>query len=92
MLLDWCFSNENVSRACVYISIVSISTAIHLLACLVLNFVEMLDLIMQLITVPYARSRKEISTKEIKSHLQSCKQGCVLLLAKWIHAIGLVLQ
>ena len=43
MLLDWCFSNENVSRACVYISIVSISTAIHVLACLVLNFAKMLQ-------------------------------------------------
>ena len=82
MLLDWCFSYENVSRACVYISIVSISTAIHVLAFLVLNFVKMLDLIMQLITVPFARSRKEISSKEIKSHSQSCKQGYVLLLAR----------
>ena len=42
MLLDWCFSNENVSRACVYISII-ISTAIHVLACLVLNFAKMLQ-------------------------------------------------
>ena len=43
MLLDWCFSNENVSRACVYISKVSISTAVHILACLVLNFAKMLQ-------------------------------------------------
>ena len=43
MLLDWCFSNENVSRACVYISIVSISTAIRVLACLVLNFAKKLQ-------------------------------------------------
>ena len=43
MLLDWCLSNENVPRACVYISIVSISTAIHVLACLVLNFAKMLQ-------------------------------------------------
>ena len=43
MLLDWCFSNENVLMACVYMSIVSISTAIHVLACLVLNFAKMLQ-------------------------------------------------
>ena len=89
MLLDWCFSNENVSRACVYISIVSISTVIHALACLVLNFAKMLqprqclgDPIMQLITIPFARSHKEISSEEMKSHPQSCKHGCVLLLAR----------
>ena len=76
MLLDSCFSDENVSRACVYISIVSISTAIHVLACLVLNFAKMLqhclgDLIMQLITIPFARSHKEISSEEMKSHRHS---------------------
>ena len=43
MLLDWCFSNENVSRACVYISKVSTVTAVHILACLVLNFAKMLQ-------------------------------------------------
>ena len=40
MLLDWCYSNENMSGACVYISIVGILTAIHILACIILNFAE----------------------------------------------------
>ena len=35
---------------------------------------------MQLITIPFARSRKEISSEEMQSHSQSCKHACVLLL------------
>ena len=38
--IDWCFSNENVSRASVYISTVNISTAIHILAHVILNFAK----------------------------------------------------
>ena len=85
MLLDWCFSNENVSGACVYIPMVSISTAIHVLAYLVLSFAKCCslgDLTMQLITIPFARSGKEISSEEMKSHSQSCKHACVLLLER----------
>ena len=41
MLLDSCFNNENMSGACVYISTVNISTAIHILACVAINFAKM---------------------------------------------------
>ena len=37
---------------------------------------------MQLITIPFACSHKEISSEEMKSHSQSCKHGCVLLIAR----------
>ena len=37
---------------------------------------------MQLITIPFVHSRKEISSEEMKLHSQSCKHDCVLLLAR----------
>ena len=60
-----------VNWACLYISVVSISTATHILACVVLNFAKsrsLGDLIMQLLAIPFARSRKEILYEEMKSY------------------------
>ena len=39
-------------------------------------------LIIQLIIIPFARSRKEILSEEVKSHSQLCKHDCVLVLAR----------